>query len=330
VILSSSGPEYFLPGAPDPAYTQPSTRYLSQYPIPGAATAAHHHETRPEPPHTPLIVMLVLTQLAAGAFVFDAFITPFLADGVLHRASRFLWPAALTTLLAGLTASVFHLGRPMKAWRFFLGLRHSWLSREILAFSILCAVASLGTWHRLTGSNAHGLILQVIVSATALGAIFSSHMIYHDTRRASWMGMRTAGRFFGTAFILGAAFWLLGLTLVASSAPIIPVLSLLLTAATALKLLWEKALRRHHRDAEWTPLGRTALLMRTTFRRVTTSRFLCGFSGGILPLAALFSGRMAPFFATAALALLLVGELLERYLYFRTAVAPRMPGGMDG
>ena len=40
--------------------------------------------------------------------------------------------AGLAATLLGLTASVLHLGKPMKAWRSFLGWRKSWLSREIL------------------------------------------------------------------------------------------------------------------------------------------------------------------------------------------------------
>ena len=45
--------------------------------------------------------------------------------------------------LLALAASLFHLGRPQFAFRAVLGLRHSWLSREIVAFGAFAALASL-------------------------------------------------------------------------------------------------------------------------------------------------------------------------------------------
>jgi formate dehydrogenase iron-sulfur subunit len=89
----------------------------------------------PELPHTPLVIMLVLTQLAMGAF------------GVLWLLDLFghvahLWVSALASLaLAGisLAASTLHLGRPIYAWRAMRGLRHSWLSREVLSLVCRCS-----------------------------------------------------------------------------------------------------------------------------------------------------------------------------------------------
>ena len=36
-----------------------------------------------------------------------------------------------TLAAGGLVSSVFHLGRPERAWRALAGWRHSWLSREV-------------------------------------------------------------------------------------------------------------------------------------------------------------------------------------------------------
>ena len=41
----------------------------------------------------------------------------------------------------GLGASVLHLSRPLYAYRALIGLRHSWLSREVLAFGLLVNLA---------------------------------------------------------------------------------------------------------------------------------------------------------------------------------------------
>jgi hypothetical protein len=85
-----------------------------------------------------------------------------------------------------------------------------------------------------------------------------------------------------------------------------------------------------------TPLKRTALLMTGELRKVTALRFVCGAIGGVLLPAALLiedrvttSGYPTALFAVVALsmvALLLAGELLERYLFFTAVVAPKMPG----
>ena len=82
----------------------------------------------PEHPHWPLVFMLVLTQLAVGAFAML-----WLLD-LLARRRR---PCALGGRVAGarrpsLGASTLHLGRPIHAWRALKGLRTSWLSREVL------------------------------------------------------------------------------------------------------------------------------------------------------------------------------------------------------
>jgi len=73
--------------------------------------------------------------------------------------------------------------------------------------------------------------------------------------------------------------------------------------------------------------------------RPTLARFLCGGVGGIvipgLTLMVLPEGLAGGGFspglrasAVAALLLLLAGELLERYLFFKAAPASRMPGGL--
>ena len=69
--------------------------------------------------------MLVLTQAGIG-----------LAAGGIFGNSIPLLVLGTAIFNAGMLAAVFHLGQPLKAWRFFLGLKTSWLSREILAFSL--------------------------------------------------------------------------------------------------------------------------------------------------------------------------------------------------
>ncbi|HTO04499.1 MAG TPA: 4Fe-4S dicluster domain-containing protein, partial [Opitutus sp.] len=53
----------FLPAAPDPAYTQPTTRYVSKQPSPVTLMASDIAMLRPQPPHWPLAIMLTLMPL---------------------------------------------------------------------------------------------------------------------------------------------------------------------------------------------------------------------------------------------------------------------------
>src|SRR6185436_3131382 len=100
---------------------------------PGLRSADHEHP-RPQPPHWPLILMLVLTQAGIGGSV-AATMNPGKAGAMSL--------VALVWFFAGLAASVFHLGRPAKAWRIWLGWRTSWLSREAIALNLFAITAGL-------------------------------------------------------------------------------------------------------------------------------------------------------------------------------------------
>jgi formate dehydrogenase iron-sulfur subunit len=82
-------------------------------------------------------------------------------------------------------------------------------------------------------------------------------------------------------------------------------------------------------------LRRTALLMTGDLARITSARFTVGVLGGLalpalMTLASPSGTTASTLLVLAAVALLLVlnlvGELLERYLFFAAVVAPKMPG----
>jgi DMSO reductase iron-sulfur subunit len=98
---------------------------------------------RTEHPHWPLIIMTVLTQLSTGAFT--AIWSLQLSGAGTHRASVL---AALGAALLALTASTLHLGRPIHAARALKMWRRSWLSREVLLFTISPEQPALTRRHR--------------------------------------------------------------------------------------------------------------------------------------------------------------------------------------
>jgi Fe-S-cluster-containing dehydrogenase component/formylmethanofuran dehydrogenase subunit D len=126
----------FLPGSPDPDYTLPTTQYRSNKTLPPNMSPGDLYVVKPEHAHLPLVVMLVLTQLSVGAFCTATILRLFFPSGLLRELAPF---HSLVVLLLGflaLGASTMHLGRPLEAWRSFVGLKTSWLSREIIVFGL--------------------------------------------------------------------------------------------------------------------------------------------------------------------------------------------------
>jgi DMSO reductase anchor subunit len=174
----------------------------------------------------------------------------------------------------------------------------------------------------------------------ALAGVFAvccSGMVYHATRRAAWRGLRSVGRFLVTAAVLGlASAWL------AENwhNPLASGWAGLFALAMTLKLAGEHRLLRHADEpaaAEVWPrpdgfdawsLAQGAVRMRDQLGLRTRLRFACGIVGGIaLPGLSVVAVGATAVLAVAALALCFVGELLERHLFFRAVVPPRMPGG---
>jgi Fe-S-cluster-containing dehydrogenase component/DMSO reductase anchor subunit len=354
--IQASEANAFLPGAPAPDHTVPTTVYKSARPAPTNMLPADFYGVSPEHGHSPLVIMLVLTQLAVGAFT-TALLSRYLF-GLPTAGTWGISQAVLALVLGGaaLGASTLHLGRPQYAWRAFLGLRTSWLSREAIAFSLFAgaggvyAASLLPQWLPAFPGKELFLRLRLVweVSAIGLGllGVLCSVMVYAATRRAHWRGSLTGPRFFATTLLLGAAAVLMVSVLTAgtlggseSSARLVKALLLVVMAASGGKLLAEASVLRHLKGVRHTVGKRVALVMIRDLERPTLARFLCGGVGGIvIPGLALMvlpdilaGGGFTPGLRAsmvAALLLLLAGELLERYLFFKAAPASRMPGGL--
>jgi formate dehydrogenase iron-sulfur subunit len=357
-VLDDAQGDSFLPGAPSPGITGPTTIFRSTKPFPRNALPADFYNVRPASQHMPLVVMLVLTQLAAGAFAVDALLTAMSGGaGLSSQVARYHSALALALGILALGAATLHLGRPLYAFRAFIGLRHSWMSREIVIIGgfVGCAVLySLLLWvpdvfeHTLGIPKLVGVPLAQVVQAVSgttavLGVltVICSAMIYISTHRMFWDATSTMVKFFGTAAILGVS-TIASATLFAgyltSSVPVMEVGGKLmpwLIGLAAVKLAYEASLFRHLWDTQQGDLKRSAMLMRTPLLAKTQSRFALGIVGGfILPafVQSLASGNevaVTPFIVSmVSLAALMAGELLERTLYFSAMSAPRMPGGV--
>jgi sulfite dehydrogenase (quinone) subunit SoeC len=80
----------------------------------------------------------------------------------------------------GLVSSVFHLGRPERAWRAFSQWRSSWLSREgvmAVATSVPAAVFAVG-WILFGATSGIAGLCGILAAALAAGTIYCTGMIY--------------------------------------------------------------------------------------------------------------------------------------------------------
>lgn len=349
-VVEDAEATLFLPGTPDPQITLPATVYKTSRAFPRNLLAADYFNSRPQNPHWPLVLMLVLTQLSVGAFAAGLALELW-ADAETAAALRPLNAAtALAFGLLALAASVLHLGRPQYAFRAVLGLTHSWLSREIAAFGVFAALACAYAAAALAlGPQSAPLApLAGAVAAAGAAGVFCSMMIYALPQRELWAPLRTAIRFALTAAWLGTAtFWLAALALAAASPTATTIgfaqqsgrrLCAALLAVAATKLLWEAALARHLLSRNMTSLRRSALLVTGELANVALARFALGLLGGVVMPAFQLSHFLSAgspwqparmlIFGSVMFAACLAGELLERYLFFAAVAGPRMPGGV--
>ncbi len=326
-VIEEAQGDAFLPGAAGPGVTLPTTRYESARPQPRNLLPADFYAIAREHAHWPLVFMLVFTQLSAGTFAVHIAGERLGLGAVWNRAS------ALFALACGafvMVASVSHLGRPKLAFRAILGLRTSWLSREILGFSLFSGLAGAraAAFFAPDGLAALGPRLEGPVVASGVFAVTASVMVYVATRRPTWGPAVTALKFGLTAVVLGAAAELLvGCAL--SPAPDASALRLLghvLPIAMIAKLVVDASALVHLRDRRHTAHKRSAILMTRELRGWTWARFALGAFGGLVLPAV---GIDAPAIAIAAFLACLAGELCERYLFFTSATAPRMPGALS-
>ena len=354
-VAENAEANLFLPGAPEPGYTLPTTIYKTNKPLPANLLPADYYSAAPQHAHLPLVLMLVLTQMSVGAFLVDQVLSGVAlatGSGVVPAARTLHLGAAFVLGMIGLAASTFHLGRPWLAYRAIIGWRTSWLSREVLAFGGFAAAATAYAaipWLEFLGlpvSQTWERVLGGAVAISGLAGVGCSVMLYASTRRILWNPFYTGVKFLLTCLVLGIPLALLiRLAVAATSSGTIDLamqesggtLCQSLIGFMAAKLIVEAAIFGWLSSRTFTPLRRTAVLMTGCLAGVTQARFAVGGLGGVALPGLLMLTCTQPGVATpqpgliiASLALMLVlifvGEFLERYLFFAAVVAPKMPG----
>ncbi|MDD7984207.1 dimethyl sulfoxide reductase anchor subunit [Lentisphaera marina] len=361
-VLAGSMDSTVVPGAPNSEFTQPTTRFESDKPLSKNMLGSDYYSIKPQHSHPPLVGMLVLTQLSVGAFCVDTLFNLLNENALINEMQGFHSIVALALGILALKVSILHLGRPQFAFRAFLGLRTSWLSREILGFSVFAGLATLYAalfWlpqieniigialpEFLKGESLR-LQLSLAVAVSGIIGVICSVMVYDDCKKELWRGSITGLKFFGSSIVLGlstiALASLVGVYFIKPeyATEVAKVysanLAILIIIASFAKMAWEGAIFRHLKSKTYSMEKRSAMLMTNHLLTATRLRYLAGFVGGVvLPL---FLYNMSQeqsielrqlmhmlWVAGGIFVLTLVGELSERFLFFAAIVSKKMPG----
>ncbi len=321
-----------IAGAYRSDYTKPATRYHSKSERSSDMVAADRESLEASHKHTPLSLMLMFTQVSVGLSLAEFTGRLISAEWMDGLSIPILVTAAVLGMI-GLLASVFHLGSPLGAWRVFLGLRTSWLSREVVMFGIwmpmlqgYIALQLLQKYH----SNLPEWIpmiddLLLIASgclAVGLGllSVYCSVMVYVDTKRAFWAFPKTCTRFFGSLLVGGATGILLTSLVIYGEAPVM-VWGISL-ATWLMKSLVELSSLKPAWKSEWSTGKKSALIQWRTLRGTLIARwFMLGLSLLLVTLST--SGAIV---AITAFSCLIWGEYLARQMFFQAVETLKMPG----
>jgi len=348
-VRRASAAGALVPGAPPSHLTAPTTTYRTSREADEQGLPADYYAFKPAKPHLPLVVLLVSSQLSVGVFALEALLSLLPGSLALPGAAAALVVAAVAVMI-GLLAAPLHLGRPLYAFRAFIGIRTSWMSREAVALGLYggAATVAAGLPFVLSLPVARELAHQLPVDVFSIGpalivpnallglaAVVCSAMLYVVTGRRFWSAQTTLGRFFGTTLLLGlatlAAAGVVGGTSATNWLPTRYVLAGLMLV-TIIKLGAESRILRHQDGAARDELWRSAELITGPLFHLSSARTTSGFLGGLalpgLLLASLSTGSMGIATPLAVLMLVLctLGELLERTLFFMAVAPLRMPG----
>ena len=166
--------------------------------------------------HLSLVVMAILVQTVSGALIYE------LVNKAVSWTS--LTAEFLITAIA-LAVSAMHLGRPAYAWRALKMWRRSWISREVLLYTMflgtLAAITTLSAIGAVRDARPEAVISRLAAlplllrpefltglgwttAITAIGGTICSACIYLVPARPSWNLIHTPFDFLLTTALLGS------------------------------------------------------------------------------------------------------------------------------
>ncbi len=148
----------------------------------------------------PLIAFTIAMELSCG-LALAATVCDYATRGSNGFSVRTLGSSIFPVAAVGVLASLFHLGRPLSAWRALSNLASSRLSVEAL-LSVLFALAALGCSGLWWTRRKKGRIeLGVVTSLLGLAAVVSSATVYLVPTEPAWNSPWMPVSFVGTTML---------------------------------------------------------------------------------------------------------------------------------
>ena len=297
------------PGMPSADHSLSTTRITLPATSPGDLNKVNLGHLRLETPHWPLIAMTVLTQLSVGTFT-AIWLLQMLGFGA-HRLGALI---AFLVAAVALSASTFHLGRPIHAVRALKMWRRSWLSREVLLFTLFaCSAAAYSAALLLSLSRTS--ILGVSTVLLGIAGVGASGRLYLAPGRPAWNSPFTIVEFYATTALMGStsAVMLSGHRINAVRWVLLCVL--ICVASLLIKLAWFSRSSAHELFGSW-QLNKMLLQGRLAARVVL-----------LLSGAWLISTASSDWQRHFAATLMLSGEFIGRYLFFVSVVPSDIASG---
>ena len=303
-----------MPGTHVSSYTLPTTRYVSTLraiPPHPYVQPADFNRPKKEHAHWPLIHFLIWTQISVGLVMSSAF----LQDP--GQRKPLLIGASIAGLL-GIISSIFHLGKPLKAWRIFLGLRKSWLSREAVTFGFYISVVLTAVITAEMGDTNWINVAILMSMVSGLAGVYTSVMLYHDTQRSFWSLPLTGGCFF-TSVVMAMA------VSASVSDGTSLIWSLLYVVSSVIRLSRFLYIEKVGSD----PLHRLSKSLQS-IKEFNGDLLLLNYTAIILSSALFIIYTVTGYHLWASLAAVfsIVELYSERYIFFTNSDAGCMPGGL--
>lgn len=152
----------------------------------------------------PLIANTILAQIAGGLFIFLA-LDRLILSGVSQELTMHLTGGLAVVgpiIILAMFLSLFHLGKPFRAYRAMANLPSSWLSWEIFFSGAFLVLWAVGYWMDKSGSFSPYLL--GAAALVGLLNVISMSNIYSSTGRPGWKGAGTYLEFLGSMVIFGS------------------------------------------------------------------------------------------------------------------------------
>ena len=150
-----------------------------------------------------LVIFTFLSQLVIGGFA-SLFIIETYKEKISIRSSFISLMIILVISVVAVIVSVFHLGHPFAAYKAILNFADSWLSREIVFFSLFILFVFIYAF--LVKTRKMKQIIGWLAVIIGVTTIASSAMIYTIPAVPGWNNGMTLAAFFVTSLLVGPIF----------------------------------------------------------------------------------------------------------------------------